>query len=50
VFEGVSGGWTGGQGRKFLTARRDVLSPEDRRHVAALVESLRNRAARPAGR
>ena len=32
--------------RELLIASIDELSPEDRRHVAALVESLRNRAAR----
>lgn len=31
--------------RELLIASIDELSPEDRRHVAALVESLRNRAA-----
>lgn len=35
--------------RELLIASIDELTPEDRRHVAALVESLRNRAAdRPA--
>src|SRR5262245_21813988 len=32
--------------RELLVASIDELSPRDRRHVAALVESLRNRAAR----
>ncbi len=32
--------------RDLLIASIDELSPEDRQHVAALVESLRNRAAR----
>src|SRR5262249_10012561 len=32
--------------RELLIASIDELSPEDRRHVPALVESLRNRAAR----
>src|SRR5579859_6629562 len=31
--------------RELLIASIDELTPEDRRHVAALVESLRNRAA-----
>jgi transcriptional regulator with XRE-family HTH domain len=33
------------QERELLVASIDELTPEDRRHVAALVESLRNRAA-----
>lgn len=33
--------------RELLIASIDELTPEDRRHVAALVESLRNRAAPP---
>ena len=33
--------------RELLIASIDELTPEDRRHVAALVESLRNRAAAP---
>ena len=33
------------QERELLIASIDELTPEDRRHVAALVESLRNRAA-----
>jgi len=32
--------------RELLIASIDELSPDDRRHVAALVESLRNRTAR----
>lgn len=37
--------------RELLIASIDELSPEDRRHVAALVESLRKRAApRPSDR
>jgi len=35
------------QERELLIASIDELSPEDRRHVAALVESLRNRSAPP---
>jgi len=35
----------GDRERDLLIASIDELSPEDRRHVAALVESLRNRAA-----
>lgn len=33
--------------RDLLIASIDELTPEDRRHVAALVESLRNRASPP---
>jgi transcriptional regulator with XRE-family HTH domain len=33
------------QERELLLASIDELTPEDRRHVAALVESLRNRAS-----
>ena len=33
--------------RDLLIASIDELTPEDRRHVAALVESLRNRTAAP---
>ena len=33
------------QDRELLIASIDELSPDDRRHVAALVESLRNRAS-----
>jgi transcriptional regulator with XRE-family HTH domain len=36
------------QERELLIASIDELSAEDRRHVAALVESLRNRPAPPA--
>jgi transcriptional regulator with XRE-family HTH domain len=39
----------GDQERELLIASIDELSAEDRRHVAALVESLRNRADPPAG-
>jgi transcriptional regulator with XRE-family HTH domain len=46
---GVGGG-PGDQERELLIASIDELSPEDRRHVAALVESLRNRDAGPGGR
>lgn len=35
----------GDQERELLIASIDELTPEDRRHVAALVESLRKRAA-----
>jgi transcriptional regulator with XRE-family HTH domain len=35
----------GDQERELLIASIDELSPEDRRHVAALVESLRKRAS-----
>jgi transcriptional regulator with XRE-family HTH domain len=35
----------GDQERKLLIASIDELTPEDRRHVAALVESLRNRVS-----
>lgn len=35
----------GDQERELLIASIDELSPDDRRHVAALVESLRNRAS-----
>jgi transcriptional regulator with XRE-family HTH domain len=35
----------GDRERELLIASIDELSPDDRRHVAALVESLRNRAA-----
>jgi hypothetical protein len=31
--------------RELLIASIDELTPDDRRHVAALVESLRNRAS-----
>ena len=36
----------GDQERELLIASIDELTPEDRRHVAALVESLRRRASR----
>lgn len=36
---------SGDQERELLIASIDELSPEDRRHVAALVESLRKKAA-----
>ena len=35
----------GDQERDLLIASIDELTPEDRRHVAALVESLRNKAS-----
>ena len=38
---------SGDRERDLLIASIDELSPDDRRHVAALVESLRNRAASP---
>jgi transcriptional regulator with XRE-family HTH domain len=41
------GGDPGDQERELLIASIDELSAEDRRHVAALVESLRNRPAPP---
>jgi transcriptional regulator with XRE-family HTH domain len=37
------------QERELLIASIDELTPEDRRHVAALVESLRNRASADTG-
>jgi transcriptional regulator with XRE-family HTH domain len=40
----------GDQERELLIASIDELSPEDRRHVAALVESLRNRSVPPGDR
>jgi transcriptional regulator with XRE-family HTH domain len=46
---GPATGGAGDQERELLIASIDELSPEDRRHVAALVESLRNRTDRPAG-
>jgi hypothetical protein len=46
----MCGGGPGDQERELLIASIDELSPEDRRHVAALVESLRNRDAPPGGR
>src|SRR5215472_14060818 len=39
-------GQSGDQERDLLIASIDELSPEDRRHVAALVESLRKKAGR----
>ena len=39
----------GDQEKELLIASIDELTPEDRRHVAALVESLRNRAAQEPG-
>ena len=39
----------GDQERELLIASIDELSPDDRRHVAALVESLRRRASRGPG-
>jgi transcriptional regulator with XRE-family HTH domain len=39
----------GDRERELLIASIDELTAEDRRHVAALVESLRNRAARDQG-
>ena len=35
-----------GRETELLAARIEELAPEDRRHVAALVESLRNRPRR----
>lgn len=43
--EGSGRGAGGDQERELLIASIDELSAEDRRHVAALVESLRNRSA-----
>src|ERR1700691_1289747 len=43
--EGPGRGVPGYQERELLIASIDELSAEDRRHVAALVESLRNRSA-----
>jgi hypothetical protein len=48
--EGSDRGAPGDQERQLLIASIDELSAEDRRHVAALVESLRNRSAPPADR
>ena len=45
--EGSGRGAGGDQERELLIASIDELSAEDRRHVAALVESLRNRSAPP---
>ena len=47
---GAGRGGAGDQERELLIASIDELSAEDRRHVAALVESLRNRAVPPADR
>ena len=47
---GAGRGGPGDQERELLIASIDELTPEDRRHVAALVESLRNRANRPTDR
>jgi transcriptional regulator with XRE-family HTH domain len=47
---GAGRGGPGDQERELLIASIDELSAEDRRHVAALVESLRNRDTPPAGR
>ena len=44
------GGAPGDQERELLIASIDELSTEDRRHVAALVDSLRNRPAPPPDR
>jgi len=44
---GPRSGAQGDQERELLIASIDELSAEDRRHVAALVESLRNRPAPP---
>jgi transcriptional regulator with XRE-family HTH domain len=41
--------YPGDRERELLIASIDELSAEDRRHVAALVESLRNRPAPPSG-
>ena len=46
---GPARGGPGDPERELLIASIDELSAEDRRHVAALVESLRNRTAPPAG-
>jgi len=46
--EGRGQAGPGDQQRELLIASIDELSPEDRRHVAALVESLRNRSVPPA--
>src|SRR5580693_2419461 len=48
--EGPGRGVPGDQERELLIASIDELSAEDRRHVAALVESLRNRSVPPADR
>ncbi len=46
----VERGPSGDQERELLIASIDELTPEDRRHVAALVESLRKRATEPTDR
>jgi transcriptional regulator with XRE-family HTH domain len=43
--EAPAGQHPGDQERELLIASIDELTPEDRRHVAALVESLRRRAS-----
>jgi len=43
----AASGVPGDQERDLLIASIDELSAEDRRHVAALVESLRNRSGQP---
>ena len=48
--EGPGHAGPGDQQRELLIASIDELSAEDRRHVAALVESLRNRTVPPADR
>ncbi|HEX2743558.1 MAG TPA: helix-turn-helix transcriptional regulator [Streptosporangiaceae bacterium] len=49
-YDDVPTGPGGDQERELLIASIDELTPEDRRHVAALVESLRNRGSQePAG-
>ena len=48
--EGTGRAGPGDQQRDLLIASIDELSPEDRRHVAALVESLRNRSVPPTDR
>jgi transcriptional regulator with XRE-family HTH domain len=44
-YDDVPTGPGGDQERQLLIASIDELTPEDRRHVAALVESLRNRVS-----
>jgi hypothetical protein len=46
----MCGGGPGDQEPELLIASIGELSAEDRRHVATLVEPLRNRAAGPVGR
>ena len=48
--EGSGRSGPGDQERELLIASIDELSAEDRRHVAALVDSLRNRSAPPGDR